>query len=63
MLYLIGRPCICLYNTYNSVTFAAPKVLGCRKKSYTSEPQVWLVLDHVSEKQKNRNIKCFSSYF
>jgi len=30
MLYLIGRPCICLHDTYNSVNFSAPKVLGCR---------------------------------
>jgi len=39
------------------------KSLGVGRKSYTSEPQVWLVLDHVSEKEKNKNIKCFSSYF
>lgn len=29
-----------------------PKSLGVARKSYTSEPQVWLVLDHVSEKKK-----------
>jgi len=59
MLHLNGRPCICLHNTYNSVNLQLPKFSGVGKKSYTSEPQVWFVLDHVSENKKNKNIKCF----